>query len=87
LWWGTRAMGDAARADDRLRHKTPLIVLSSALMAAALWAMMGWLDDAGVGRVPGLAILVFGGAAIYFTLSFLTRAYRLSELKAAVRRN
>ena len=86
LWWGTRAMGDAARADDRLRRKTPLIVLSSALMAGALWAMMGWLDDAGIGRVPGLAILVFGGAAVYFTLSFLTRAYRLSELKAAVRR-
>ncbi|WP_295044513.1 murein biosynthesis integral membrane protein MurJ [uncultured Paracoccus sp.] len=86
LWWGTRAMGDAARADARLRRKTPLIVLSSALMAAALWLMMGWLDRAGVARVPGLAILVFGGAAIYFTLSFATRAYRLSELKAAVRR-
>ncbi|WP_374302378.1 murein biosynthesis integral membrane protein MurJ [Paracoccus sp. (in: a-proteobacteria)] len=85
LWWGTRAMGDAARADDRLRRKTPLIVLSSALMAGALWLMMGWLD--GLGQVAGLAILVFGGAAIYFTLSFLTRAYRLSELKAAVRRS
>ncbi|MDQ1899132.1 murein biosynthesis integral membrane protein MurJ [Paracoccus sp. WLY502] len=86
LWWGTRAMGDAARADDRLRRKAPLIVLSSALMAGALWLMTGWLDDAGIGRVPGLAILVFGGAAIYFALSFLTRAYRLSDLKAAVRR-
>ncbi|SNR56417.1 murein biosynthesis integral membrane protein MurJ [Paracoccus sediminis] len=86
LWWGTRAMGDAARADDRLRRKVPLIVLSSALMAGALWLMTGWLDEGGIGRVPGLAILVFGGAAIYFTLSFLTRAYRLSELKAAVRR-
>lgn len=86
LWWGTRAMGDAARADARLRRKTPLIVLSSALMAGALWLMMDWLDAAQVGKVPGLAILVFGGAAIYFTLSFATRAYRLSDLKAAVRR-
>ncbi|VDS10084.1 putative peptidoglycan biosynthesis protein MurJ [Paracoccus haematequi] len=86
LWWGTRAMGDAARADDRLRRKTPLIVLSSALMAGALSLMMDWLDAAQVGKVPGLAILVFGGAAIYFTLSFATRAYRLSDLKAAVRR-
>ncbi|MGN7867664.1 murein biosynthesis integral membrane protein MurJ [Paracoccus sp. 22332] len=86
LWWGTRAMGDAARADARLRRKTPLIVLSSALMAGALWLMMDWLDAVQVGKVPGLAILVFGGAAIYFTLSFATRAYRLSDLKAAVRR-
>ncbi|TBN43940.1 murein biosynthesis integral membrane protein MurJ [Paracoccus subflavus] len=86
LWWGTRGMGDAARADDRLRRKTPLIVLSSALMAGALWLMMDWLDAGGIGRVPGLAILVFGGAAIYFTLSFMTRTYRLSDLKAAVRR-
>lgn len=86
LWWGTRGMGDAARADDRLRRKTPLIVLSSALMAGALWLMMGWLDAGGIGRVPGLAILVFGGAAIYFALSFMTRTYRLSDLKAAVRR-
>ncbi|WEF22927.1 murein biosynthesis integral membrane protein MurJ [Paracoccus sp. S3-43] len=86
LWWGTRAMGDAARADARLCRKTPLIVLSSALMAGALWLVMGWLDAAQVGKVPGLAILVFGGAAIYFTLSFATRAYRLSDLKAAMRR-
>ncbi|WP_347138746.1 murein biosynthesis integral membrane protein MurJ [Paracoccus sp. SSK6] len=86
LWWGTRTMGDSARADTRLRRKTPLIVLSSALMAGALWLMMGWLDRAGVSRVPGLAALVFGGAAIYFALSFATRAYRLSDLKASVRR-
>ena len=86
LWWGTRGMGPSARADERLRRKAPLITLSSALMAALLWLMVGWLDAAGVGRVPGLAVLVFGGAAIYFTLGFLTRTYRLSDLKAAVRR-
>lgn len=86
LWWGTHVMGDAARADARLRRKAPLIVLSSALMAGALWLMMGWLDRAGIGQVAGLAILVFGGAAIYFTLSFVTRAYRLSDLRSAVRR-
>ena len=86
LWWGTRTMGEAARADDRLRRKTPLILLSSALMAGALWLMESWLEAGGIGRVPGLAILVFGGAAIYFALSFATRAYRLSDLKAAVRR-
>ncbi|RNF36238.1 murein biosynthesis integral membrane protein MurJ [Paracoccus methylarcula] len=86
LWWGTGAMGQAARADARLLRAAPRIALASALMALALWFMKGWLDTAGIGRIPGLAILVFGGAVIYFALSFATGAYRLSELRAAVRR-
>ena len=86
LWWGTRTMGQAARADARLRRTLPRIILSSVLMAASLWFMRHWLEAAAVGRVPGLAILVFGGAAIYFTLAFATGAYKLSELKAAMRR-
>lgn len=84
LWWGTRGMGQAARADDRLRHAAPRIMAASLLMGVALWFMEGWV--AGIGRIPGLAILVFGGAAIYFALCFAIGAYRLSELKSAVRR-
>lgn len=87
LWLGTRSMGIAARADARLRRTAPRIVLASALMAGALWIVMGWLDRAGVGRTAGLAILVFGGAAIYFALSFATGAFRLSDMKAATRRS
>lgn len=86
LWWGTRSMGQAARADARLRRTAPRIVLASALMAVALWFLRDGLAAAGVGRIPGLAVLVFGGAVIYFTLAFVTGAYRISELKAAVRR-
>ncbi len=86
LWWGTRAMGQAARADARLRRTAPRIVLASALMAMALWLIRDWLAASGMARIPGLAILVFGGAAIYFSLAFLTRAYRLGDLGTAVRR-
>lgn len=86
LWWGTRSMGQAARADARLLRAAPRIALAAALMALALWFMEGWIDATGMGRIPGLAILVFGGAAIYFTLAFVTGAYRLSALRAAVRR-
>lgn len=86
LWWGTRAMGQAARADARLRRAFPRILLSSALMAGALWAMRGWLETTGIGRGAGLAILVFGGAAIYFALAIAVAGYRPSELRAAVRR-
>lgn len=87
LWLGTRTMGQAARADARLRRAAPRIILASALMAMALWFMKGWLDASSIHRIPGLAILVFGGAAIYFMLSFATGAYRLAELKAAIRRS
>ena len=86
LWWGTRSMGQAARADARLRRSFPRILLASALMAAALWATRGWLEAAGLGRGAGLAILVFGGAALYFALAFVIVGYRPSELRAAVRR-
>lgn len=87
LWLGTRSMGQAARPDDRLRRTTPRILLASILMAAALWIARDWLAGHDIGRIPALAILVFGGAALYFTLSFATGAYRLSELKAATRRS
>lgn len=87
LWWGTRSMGEAARADRRLRRAAPRILLSSAVMAAVLWFVEDWLASSGIHRVPGLAILVFGGGALYFALAFATGAARLSELKAAIRRN
>lgn len=87
LWLGTRTMGQAARADARLLRAAPRILLASALMAVALWFTKGWLASTDMGRIPGLAILVFGGAALYFGLSFATGAYRLSELKSAVKRS
>ena len=86
LWWGTRAMGLAARADQRLRHAAPRITLAAALMALALWFMLGWMRGLDLGRVTELTILVLGGAAIYFALAFATGAYRLADIRAAIRR-
>ena len=86
LWWGTRQMGQAARADQRLRRTAPRITLAAALMAVALWFMLDWTRASGMARIPELTLLVLGGAAIYFALSFATGAYRLSELKTAIRR-
>ena len=74
LWLGTREMGQSTRWDARLRRVAPRIVASSLLMAGALWAMNAWTDRIGMARLPELALLVFGGAAIYFALSYpLTR--------------
>ncbi|MBU2956768.1 murein biosynthesis integral membrane protein MurJ [Paracoccus sp. 1_MG-2023] len=86
LWWGTRAMGQAARADAKLRRAFPRLLAASTLMALALWFMRDWLEAGSLGRGASLAILVFGGAAIYFALAYAIAGYRPSELKAAVRR-
>ncbi len=86
LWLGTRTMGQATRADARLLRSVPRILLSSAGMAAALWIARRWLAADGEDDAIDLAILVFGGAAIYFALSFLTGAIRPADLRANVRR-
>ncbi|SCX94040.1 murein biosynthesis integral membrane protein MurJ [Paracoccus tibetensis] len=84
LWWGTRRMGAAVQFDARLKRALPRLLICCVLMALALWGMRMMLVD--VRRIPSLAILVFGGAAIYFALAWAIAGYRLSELKAAVRR-
>ncbi|HMQ42361.1 MAG TPA: murein biosynthesis integral membrane protein MurJ [Paracoccus sp. (in: a-proteobacteria)] len=86
LWLGTREMGQSTRWDARLRRVAPRIVTSSLLMAGALWAMNAWTDRIGMARLPELALLVFGGAAIYFALSFATRAITPSDLRRNVKR-
>ncbi|MFV0292553.1 MAG: murein biosynthesis integral membrane protein MurJ [Paracoccus sp. (in: a-proteobacteria)] len=86
LWWGTRSMGQSVRWDTRLKRAAPRIILSSALMAAALWFMLGWTNDTDMARIPELALLVFGGAAIYFALNFATGVITLAELRRNVRR-
>ncbi|MDO5646347.1 murein biosynthesis integral membrane protein MurJ [Paracoccus sp. (in: a-proteobacteria)] len=86
LWHGTRTMGQAARADAQLKRAFPRILICSALMAGALWVLRGWLEAAQIGRVPGLMVLVFGGAALYFTLARFIAGYRIADLRASVRR-
>ena len=86
LWLGTRSMGQAARCDDRLLRAVPRILLCSALMAVALWLTLRWTDSIGMARVPELALLVLGGAALYFALSFATGAISIRDLRRNVRR-
>lgn len=86
LWLGTRGMGQAARWDARLIRAVPRIIACSALMAAALWAVRRWTDSIGMARVPELALLVLGGAALYFALSFVTGAISMTDLRRNIRR-
>jgi putative peptidoglycan lipid II flippase len=85
LWWGTRQMGEAARTDDRVRARIPRIILSSAIMGAAIWGGAWALSDqlALTGhRYWALALLCLGGMVVYVAASIATGAFRLSDLRA-----
>ncbi len=85
LWWGTRQMGEAARADDRVRARIPRIILSSAIMGVAIWGGAWLLSDqlalAGH-RYWALALLCLAGMAVYVAASMATGAFRVSDLRA-----
>lgn len=89
LWRGTRAMGDAASFDDRLRHRLPRIIAASLVMGAVIWGLMLVLGDmlsTHGARYLGLAILVFGGMAAYGVAASALGAIRPADLRAGLRR-
>jgi putative peptidoglycan lipid II flippase len=85
LWWGTRGMGEAARADDRLRGRMPRILLASAIMGGFLWAVQMALAES-TGKYVTLAVLVLGGLAVYALAALATGAFRPSDLRAGFAR-
>ncbi|GGH35614.1 putative peptidoglycan lipid II flippase [Cribrihabitans marinus] len=86
---GARGMGEAARFDARFRTRSLRIALASALMGLCLWAVVraapavfglpGW-------RYAALLGLIALGAAVYFALGQMLGAFRLSEMRRALRR-
>jgi putative peptidoglycan lipid II flippase len=89
LWRGARAFGLAGQVDERLARSAPRILLASLIMGAALvpaagW-MGGWLEPGGP-RLLALAGLICLGAAVYLAALAGTRAFRLADLRSAVRR-
>ena len=89
LWRGTRAYGEAAAFDDRLRHRLPRIVAASAVMGVALWGVMAGLGDLlyrpGM-RYPALVALVLAGMLSYGVALVAMGGFSLSELRAGFRR-
>jgi putative peptidoglycan lipid II flippase len=68
--------------DARSKHRLPLIVISTLVMAATLLAF-NWVLSA---CFVGLCALVTIGIGSYFATAQLTGAFRISELKAALKR-
>ena len=91
LYFRLRALGHFA-VDRSLRIKLPLMLLSTAVMAMALFDLNLYFGSnfaASASRFSGiwsLALLIGVGGLSYFAASQLSGAWRISELKAALKR-
>lgn len=81
------------QSDARLRFRLPRILLSLGVMIAVLWGLMHfWLEDyyiSGAGfsaAVNGLLLLLAAGIGSYFVAAHVTGAFRISDLRSAVKR-
>ena len=76
--------------DAQLKRRLPRLALAALLMGLALFAsnrlLDPWLSGPMVQRYVALVVLVGAGCAIYGAACFLTGAFRLSDLKALMRR-
>ena len=89
LWAGSRAMGEAAQTDARLRRRLPRMIAAAGLMGCCLWVgaiLLGpALGTPGL-RYAALAALVLIGMVSYFGFGTLLGAFRLADFRAALRR-
>jgi putative peptidoglycan lipid II flippase len=89
LWWGTRAMGDAASADDRLRRAVPRVLLACIVMGCVLAVAAHFLAGAIAHptlQYATLAVLVVVGAGVYAAAALGFGALKVSDVRAALRR-
>jgi putative peptidoglycan lipid II flippase len=77
-------------ADDQLRHRIPRLALAAIVMGGTLYATESlldpWLTGPMLHRYLALTALVGAGCALYGLACFATGAYRLSDLRALLRR-
>lgn len=92
LLWATLAKRGLFVMDARLRKALPLIVLASAIMAAALIFAAGWLapylaaDRSLLVKFSGLSALVGLGLAVYGAAIVLTGVMSPAQMKRFTRR-
>ncbi|MGV6811778.1 MAG: murein biosynthesis integral membrane protein MurJ [Brevirhabdus sp.] len=89
LWLGSRKMGVAAQLDARFRQRIRPIAGATLLMGACLWLGSFLIGDAfyvANMRYAALTGLIGLGIVSYFGLGGMIGAYRLGELKRALKR-
>ena len=90
LWLGSRSMGDAATLDARFKTRIPRILISAAIMGAALLLLTTLLDamlHTPTWRYLALAIIVTAAITLYFTATHITGALKLTDIKTALKRS
>ncbi len=79
-------------ADARLKKRLPRIFISLAVMGLVLWGLQHFLsafyaEGAGVAKAAtAIGILTAAGLGSYFAMAQATGAFRISELRGALRR-
>jgi putative peptidoglycan lipid II flippase len=77
-------------ADAQLKRRLPRLALAALVMGVALFAFDGplypWLSGPMLHRYIALTVLVGAGCAIYALACFACGAYRVSDLRALLRR-
>jgi putative peptidoglycan lipid II flippase len=87
LWRGVRGLGADVAIDERLRHRAPRIVLVSVLTGLVALGMAEWLlANAPAWRGAGLGVIIVAAAAFYFTTATRLGAFRLGDIRSAMRR-
>ncbi len=92
LLWRTLVERGEFRADARLTRNLPLILLSSAVMGAGLWAAQSalapWLaiDNAVLVRFAALGVLVAMGLSVYAVAVHFSGVAPVGQLRQAFRR-
>lgn len=90
LWLGARGFGAAVRLDGRARAAAPRILAASLLMGALswglAWVLSGALQTDGL-RYVALLVLILIAMLAYAMFGQALGAFRLSELRASLRRN
>ncbi|EPX75800.1 murein biosynthesis integral membrane protein MurJ [Salipiger mucosus] len=90
LGLGGRRLGEVAHFDDRFRRRAWRICLASVLMGVALWGTMlalGPLLSLNYWRYLALVLLIGAGLLAYALAGQAVGAFRLSDFRAAFRRN
>ena len=87
LWRAARRFGEAAAVDARLRARAPRILAASLLTGAVALGLAEAAERLGAGGSLGALVAVVAGAiGAYFALAFLIGAFRVSDIRASIRR-